>query len=84
MTAPADVPPADWDGFARDATRLLENRGSQLAVLRWTRPELLAVRRFRLMIRNDYAGLVRSPGHDDVRAVTATTTPGQVLDPGAR
>ncbi len=84
MTTPADVQPADWDGFVRDANRLLENRGSQLAVLGWMTPVLFAVRRFRLVIRNDYAGLVRFLGQDEARAGTATTAPGQVLGPGAR
>lgn len=73
MAAPAGVTPADWDGFVAGATRLLVAWGAQLAALGWTTPDLFAVHRFRPMNRNDYAGLVRFLGQDDVRAVTATT-----------
>jgi len=73
MAAPAGVTPADWASFVAGATRLLVAWGAQLAALGWTTADLFAVHRFRPMNRNDYAGLVRFLGQDDVRAVTATT-----------
>ena len=73
MAAPAGVAPADWEGMVAGATRLLVEWGAQLAALGWSTPDLFAVHRFRPMNRNDCAGLVRFVGHNDVRAVTATT-----------
>ncbi len=73
MAAPAGITPTDWEGFVAGATRLLENWGAQLAALGWTTADLFAVHRFRPTNRNDCAGLVRFVGHNDVRAVTATT-----------